>query len=56
MPGKALKTFQNLLLHSNKKVILSNTNIDRRLNNTLAANASDRTDTNLSDRIAKFQD
>ena len=51
MPEKVLKTFQNLLLCNNKKVILNNTNRDRRLNNTLTANAADRTDANLSDRI-----
>ena len=51
MPEKVLKTFQNLLLYNNKKVILNNTNRDRRLNNTLTANAADRTDANLSDRI-----
>ena len=45
-----------MLLHSNKKVILNNANRHRRLNNILAANAADRTDAKLSDRIAIFQD
>ena len=54
IPEKALKTFQNLLLYSNKKVILNNANRDRKLNNTLAANAADRTDANLSNRIANL--
>ena len=56
MPEKALKTFQNQLLYSKKEKVLNNANRDRRLNNTLAANAADRTDANLSNRIPKFQD
>ena len=44
-----------MLLYSNKKVTLNNANRHRGLNNTLAANAADRTDASLSDRIAKFQ-
>ena len=43
-------------MYSNKKVILNNANRDRKLNNTLAANATDRTDANLSDRIANLWD
>ena len=34
MPEKALKTFQNSLLYSSKKVILNTTNRDKTLNNT----------------------
>ena len=43
-------------MYNNKKVILNNANRDRKLNNTLAANATDRTDVNLSNRIANLWD
>ena len=53
MPEKLLKTIQNLLLHSKKKVNYKG-NIDRILNNSNTP--AHRTDDNIDDRIAKFAD
>ena len=46
-----LKTFEITLLHSRKKPVLTG-NCDRRPNNS--DNASNRTDENLTDRVAKL--
>ena len=57
MPEKALKTFQHMLLYSQKKVIIkgntNNTLNDRRNHIAAAANNSFKDD-NMDDRIAKF--
>ena len=57
MPEKALATFQNELLYSQKKVIIkgnvANTITSRRNHIAAAANDSE-TDDNIDDRIAKF--
>ena len=57
MPEKALATFQNELLYSQKKVIIkgnvANTITSRRNHIAVAANDSE-TDDNIDDRIAKF--
>lgn len=50
-----LKTIQNDLLYSKKKVVNPDDN-DRRTHDTNAANPANRADENLTDRIAKFQD
>ena len=50
-----LKTIQNDLLYSKKKVVISGNNANRRAHYTNAANASNRTDENLTNRIAKLQ-
>ena len=54
----ALKTIQNDILFSKKKkkVVIPGNNADRYLHYTNAANAANRTDENLTNRIAKFQD
>ena len=55
MPKNALKVIENDLLYSEKKVLLPD-NKDRRDEQTAAGeDADDRTDENLNQRIAKFQ-
>ena len=56
MPKDALKTIQNDLLHSKKKVLIPGNNTNRRVHYTNPDNAGNRTDENLTDRIGKFQD
>ena len=56
IPKDALKTIQNDLLYSRQKVVVSVNNANRRAHYMNAANAANRTDENLTDRIAKFQD
>ena len=51
-----LKTIQNDLLYSKKKVIILGNNTDRRAHYTNASNSANRKDENLTDRISKFQD
>ena len=51
MPKKDLKSFQNLLLYSQKAVMLKNNN-DRRENNN--NDLKRRGDNNIADRISKF--
>ena len=51
-----LKTIQNDLLYSKKKVIILGNNANRCAHYTNAANSANRTDENLTDRISKFQD
>ena len=56
MPKYALKTIQNDLLHSKEKVVIYNDNSDRRAYYTTTnATAGNRTNENVTDRIAKFQ-
>ena len=52
LPKDALETFEVMLLYSKKKVELTGDR-DRRLNNSNTA--ADRTNTNLTERITKFQ-
>ena len=52
----AIKMMQNELLYSKKKVVIPGNNVNRCTHYTSAANAANRTDENLTDRIAKFQD
>ena len=55
MPKNALKAIENDLLYSKKKVVLPNDK-DRRDERTVAGEDGDnRTDENLNQRIAKFQ-
>ena len=55
MPKNALKVIENDLLYSKKKVVLPDDK-DRRDEGTAAGeDADDRTDKNLNQRIAKFQ-
>ena len=55
MPKNGLKVIENDLLYSKKKVVLPDDK-DRRDERTAAAeDADDRTDENLNERIAKFQ-
>ena len=55
MPKNALKVIENDLLYSKKKVVLPDDK-DRRDERTVAGeDADDRTDENLNQRIAKFQ-
>ena len=56
MPKDALKTMQNDLLYSKKKFAIPSNSADRRMHYTNAANAANRTDENLTDRIAKLHD
>ena len=56
MEGDALKTFQNDLLYSNKKVNLPTGESRRKHYTTQAADADKRTDDNLDDRLDKFSD
>ena len=56
MPKDALKAIQNDPLYSKKKVVIPGNNTDRREDCTNAANAANRMNENLTDRIAKFQD
>ena len=53
---KALKTFQNDLLYSNKKVNLPAGEDQRKHYPTQAADADKRTDDNLNDKLDKFSD
>ena len=55
MPEKALKTIEKSLLYSKKLVVIRGGG-DRRAHRTNDANAANRTDENLTDRIAKFTD
>ena len=56
MPKDALKTIQNDLLYSKEKVVIYGDNNDKRAYYTTTnATAGNRTDENLIDRIAKFQ-
>ena len=55
MPKDMLKTIQNDVLYSKKKVVIPGNNANRRVHYTNAANAANRTDENLTDSIAKFQ-
>ena len=55
MPKYALKTIQNDLLHSKEKVVIYSDNNDRRAYYTTTnATAGNRTNENVTDRIAKF--
>lgn len=54
IPKYLLKTFEKTLLCSKKKVLLP-TGQDRRVNNPKAANAANRTDENVTDRIDKLR-
>ena len=56
MPKDALKTIQNDLLYSKKKVVIHDNNANRRAHHTTVANAANKTEENLTNRIAKFQD
>ena len=56
MPKDALKMIQNDLLYSKKKVVIPANNTDRRAHYATTANVANRTDKNLTDRIANFQD
>ena len=55
MPKDALKTIQNDILYSKKKIVIPGNNADRRAHYMNAANATNRTDQDLTNRIAKFQ-
>ena len=56
MPKDALKTIQSDLLYNKEKVAIYGNNNDRRAYYTTTnATAGNRTDENLTDRIAKFQ-
>ena len=56
MPKDALKAIQNDLLYNKEKVAIYGNNNDRRAYYTTTnATAGNRTDENLTDRIAKFQ-
>lgn len=54
MPKDALKTFKENLLHSKKKIVHA-TNLDTRQNNNIIT-AANKSDLNLSKKIAKFHD
>ena len=54
LPKDALKTIQNDLLYS-RKIAVPGNNTNRCVHYTNAANAVNRTNDNLTDRIAKFQ-
>ena len=54
--GDALKIFQNDLLYSNKKVSLSTGQARQKHYTTQNADAANRTDNNLDDRLDKFSD
>ena len=54
MPKDALKTFKENLLHSKKKIVHA-TNLDTRQNNNIIT-AANKSDLNLSEKIAKFHD
>ena len=54
LPKKALKVIENNLLYSKKKVKLPDDE-DRRDERTNDANADNRTDDNIDERIQKFQ-
>ena len=56
MEGNALKTFQNDLLYSNKKVSLPTGESRQKHYTTQAAYTDKRTDDNLDDRLDKFSD
>ena len=56
LEGDALKTFQNNLLYSNKKVSLPTGEDRRKHYTTQTADADKRTDNNLNDRLEKFSD
>ena len=56
MEGDALKTFQNDLLHSNKKVSLPTGESRWKHYTTQAADVDKRTDDNLDNRLDKFSD
>lgn len=54
VPKDALKTFKENLLHLKKKIAYA-TNLDTRQNNNIITPAN-KTDLNLSEKIAKFHD
>lgn len=54
VPKDALKTFKENLLHSKKKIVHA-TNLDTRQNNNIIT-AANKSDLNLSEKIAKFHD
>ena len=56
MEDDALKTIQNDLLHSNKKVSLPTGRARRKHYTTQNADGANRTDDNLDDRLDKFSD
>ena len=56
MEGDALKTIQNDLLHSNKKVSLPTGRARWKHYTTQNSDAANRTDDNLDDRLDKFSD
>ena len=57
MPKDALKTIENDLLYSKKKVVIYRNDNDRRAHyTTMNATAGNRTDENLTERIERFQD
>ena len=56
MPKDALKMMQNDLLYSKKKVVIPGNNTDRCMHYTNVANAANRMDENLTNKITKFQD
>ena len=56
MEGDALKTIQNDLLYSNKKVSLSTRRARQKHYTTQNADAVNRTDENLDDRLGIFSD
>ena len=55
MPKDALKTIKNDISYSKKKIVIPGNNADRRAHYMNAANAANRTDQDLTNRIAKFQ-
>ena len=56
MQKDALKTIQNDFWYNKKKVVIPDNNAHRRAHYTTAANGANRTDENLTNRIAKFKD
>ena len=55
MPKDALKTIENDLLYSKKKVVIYRNDNDRRAHyTTMNATAGNRTDENLTERIERF--
>ena len=56
MEGDALKTIQNDLLYSNRKVSLPTGRARRKHYTTQNADAVNRTDENLDERLGKFSD
>ena len=56
MEGDALKTFQNDLLYSNKKVSLPTVRAPQKHYTTQNTDTANRTDNNLDVRLDKFSD